>query len=136
MSDRKTEIQQAYRRHGGNIHAVARELGISLTECRSAFPQTPVVVRAFPDDTPRPSLDARGHLAVGRERLRPHIVSVRHAYAGWPEDDRQALQQARQRYDAGTHIMIQGRDGQWIIQYLLKRRKPIPPFNYFYGGGF
>lgn len=132
MIERQTQIHEAYRRLGGNLHAVAKELGLTVTECRSAFPQP--VVRAFPDESPRPQKDDQGHMAVGRKHLRRFIVSVRHVHAGWPEEDRLVLQRARQKYDAGTHIMVQGRDGQWIVQYIWKRKKPIPPFTYFYGG--
>lgn len=130
----QANIREAYKRCGGNINLVARELGISPSEIRAAFPTTAVVVRHFPDEGPRPQRDARGLLAVGRENLRPFIISVRHAYAAWPEEDRNVLQRARQSYDAGTHLMVQGRDGPWIIQYAWKRNRAVTPFTYFYGG--
>lgn len=126
--ERNQQIREAYRRHGGNIQKVARELGLTINDCRQAFPTQPVVVRSFPDEGPRPDKKT-----VGNAHLRPFIISIRHAHAPWPEEDRQALQRAKERFDAGTHIMVQGRDGPWIIQYCWKRLKAVAPVPYFYG---
>lgn len=129
-TDTIDKVRASYRKHGGNLSLVAKELGISADACRQAFPQSPLN-RDVED--PTPGVDAQGQPAVGRKSMRRHIVSVRHCQSSWPDRDRPAITRARRQYDAGTHIMTQGRDGQWIIQYCYKRRKVIAPFNYFYG---
>lgn len=129
-SDTVDKVRASYRKHGGNLTLVAKELGISADVCRQAFPQT-LAGREVED--PHPGFDKNGEPAVGRKSMRRHIISVRHCQANWPERDRAVITRSRRQYDAGTHVMTQGRDGQWIIQYAYKRRKPIAPFNYFYG---
>lgn len=108
---------------------MAKELKLTINVCRQAFPTTPVVtVRTFVEDPLQPDRST-----LGKAHLRPHIVSVRHCHTNWPEEDRAALQFARQCFDAGTHQMFQGRDGQWIIQYCWPKAKATPPEPYFYG---
>ena len=70
----------------------------------------------------------------GKVRLRLFVVSMRDATAScgaWPYDDRRALEAARQAYNAGTHDMVQGRDGEVIIQYLIPLRDRRPASRYF-----
>lgn len=131
----RSKIVELYRQFGGDIHKVARELGVRAHDIRRELtPNMPVAdVVGEDEDVEGPSTGADGRLELGRASLRPFIVSYRHAHAGWPEKDRKALARARQAYDAGTHIMIQGRDGIWIIQYLWKRERVRPPINWFYG---
>lgn len=124
-------VRESYTRNNGNLNLVARELGISADECRRAFPQSAVSVREV--DDPQPGKDQHGRPNVGRKAMRDHIVSVRHALAPWPEADRSTIVRARRKYDAGTHYMATGRDGNWIILYSWKRRKAVPPRSYFYG---
>lgn len=126
---RNNDIRESYRRHGGNLSKVAKELNLTLNACRQAFPTTPVVmVKPFDDDVLQPDRNT-----LGRPHLREFIVSVRHCHTNWPEEDRAALQKARQHFDAGTHQMVQGRDGQWIIQYCWPKTQPTTPDPYFYG---
>lgn len=43
-------------------------------------------------------------------------------YSGW--DNRAAeIIEARRKYDAGTHDMVQARDGDWLIMYAIPRRR-------------
>jgi hypothetical protein len=127
-----SRVRESYTRNNGNIHAVARELGISAEECRRVFPQHRAVLRE-PED-PTPARDKQGRPDVGRKALRDRIVSVRHVQSGgWPDADRAAITGARRRYDNGTHDMATGREGPWLILYSWKRRKPVKPRHYFYG---
>lgn len=130
--DIQNRVREAYRANGGNLHQVAQELGLPLTDCRQAFPVQPVLTRSF-DDEPQPNRDKNGHLEVGRKSLRPKIVAVRLATSWWRPEDRDAIRNARKSYDAGTHILTTGRDGQWIVLYAIKRRKPVAPQSYFFG---
>ena len=69
---------------------------------------------------------------LGRPSLQQFIVAYRHAERGWPKQFDDELDYARQRYDAGTHIMCQGRDGDYIIQYLIPRTGKPKPHNWFH----
>lgn len=131
--DTLSKVRAAYRLSGGNLAQVAKDLGLSVTECRQAFPQTPLVTRPLDDDGPTPGKDAKGVYEVGRKALRSKIVAIRHCTSWWREEDRKVIADARKRYDAGTHLMTTGRDGQWIILYSWKLRKPVTPQPYFYG---
>lgn len=72
---------------------------------------------------------------IGRESLRPFIVAVKHVCAdGWPPAAGAALLEARERYCEGTHEMVQGRDGQTIIQYLIPRKTPVGPRDFPWAG--
>lgn len=64
---------------------------------------------------------------IGQPELRPYIVAIRLATEFWPEQYDDAIAEARRRYDGGSHIMCQGRDGVLIIQYLIPREKPQIP---------
>src|SRR5690606_4615142 len=76
-----------------------------------------------------------GHLAP--PRLRPFVVSVRHIYDHWPEEDFEAIQKARADYDAGLIEMCQGtvidpQTGErFVAQYAIPRHKPIKREPYF-----
>jgi hypothetical protein len=130
----RNEIIELYRASGGDISKVAKELGVRPSDIRREItPAAPVATDLIEDHHPQPARDNNGFYALGRVNLRKYIVSKRHALGLWPEADRKTLAQARQDYDAGTHVMVQGRDGSWIIQYVWKRSKPVPPINWFYG---
>ena len=131
--DTLNKVREAYRANGGNLAQVAKDLGLSITDCRQAFPQTALVTRSFDDEGPMPGRDDEGNYEVGRKALRSKIVALRHCTGWWREEDRQAINMARKRYDAGTHFLTTGRDGQWIILYSWKRRKAVTPQPYFYG---
>jgi len=49
----------------------------------------------------------------------------------WPEQDREAINLARTKYDRGTHEMCQGRIGDFTILYLIPRMVPTAPRHYF-----
>ena len=65
--------------------------------------------------------------AVGRQELRKYIVAVKNASSVWPLRFRLAIDRAIRLYSDGTHEMCQGREGSLIIQYLIPRKRPVPP---------
>ena len=67
----------------------------------------------------------------GRPELRIFAVSRTRAGDEWPATDWATIQRARFEYDAGKVEMCQGRDGDWIIQYVIPRLKPIKRLPYF-----
>ena len=64
---------------------------------------------------------------VGRPELRQYAIAIRRAFEFWPAEYDDAIAAARLAYDAGTHVMCQGRDGPYIIQYLIPRQKRLEP---------
>lgn len=69
---------------------------------------------------------------IGRPDLRPHIVTVGSYVEGkglvW--DDERAVALANRKYEAGTHELCQGRDGDFIIQYCIPRKQPAKPRSF------
>jgi len=68
----------------------------------------------------------------GRPELERYAIATRRASErGW-DNDAPAVAEARAAYEAGTHTMATGRDGQWLILYLIPLRRPVPArANYF-----
>lgn len=127
-------IRELYRKTGGDIRKVAKELGLKLHDVSRAINAGVAVIRSeVQDETQRPTRNEKGQPMLGNPNLRPFIVSYRHCMGQWPNEDRKAIVTARKQYDAGTHIVTQGRDGAWIVLYCWRRERPIPPLNYFYG---
>jgi hypothetical protein len=60
----------------------------------------------------------------GRPELQQFMISRKKVRDTWPELDCTIISTARLQYDAGTHEMCQGRDGDWIILYLIPRSVP------------
>lgn len=71
---------------------------------------------------------------VGRPSFRPFIVATRPLTGAWPYEASKVIEKAREGYDAGTHMMCQGRDNRacCIILYSWKRKHPVEPMNYFF----
>ena len=63
-----------------------------------------------------------------------NIVSVRHVNdSEWPFEDIEAIREARQKYDQGTHEMATGREFNHFVLYLFPRRVPRKEsLNYFH----
>lgn len=120
------QLREIYDECDRDLTKVASRLGISLTDLAD-------LVAPSPTPAPRrrkPPAD------IGRESMRKHIVSVRHAEVPvWPAGDLDKIEKAREDYCAGTHEMCQGRDRDWFVLYLIprKRRTPARPFFRTFG---
>lgn len=73
---------------------------------------------------PEPTLD---ELAL--PRLRRFAVAKCRCGLDWPQDD--PINVARRRYDAGTHEMVQSRNGSWVVLYSIPRKRPTARRCYF-----
>ena len=71
---------------------------------------------------------------VGRPSLRRFIIATKRLTGSWPSSATKVISEARQKYDAGTHIMCSGvcRKTGVTILYSWIRRRPVGPINYFY----
>lgn len=66
----------------------------------------------------------------GRPELRDFAVGRKRAHEVWNNDD-PMIAVARAAYEAGTHDMMTGRDGDWLILYSVPQRKVTPRPDYF-----
>jgi hypothetical protein len=70
--------------------------------------------------------------ALGRSGMERFVVAIRRTTNGeWPKKYKEDLDKARQRYDAGTHEMAQGRKNGWFVLYSIPRQHQTKPRNYF-----
>lgn len=67
---------------------------------------------------------------MGKPNLSDYIVARKKAWEVWDNGD-PAVAAARANYEAGTHNMATGRDGDWFILYSIPQRKITPRPNYF-----
>jgi hypothetical protein len=66
------------------------------------------------------------YAGFGRPELQPFTMARRQATErGWNNDD-EGIISARAQYEAGTHEMTTGRDGQWLILYSIPRQRKAP----------
>lgn len=71
------------------------------------------------------------HGGEGRPDIACYLVAKRRvADEGW-DNDSPEIKQARADYEAGTHDMVTGRDGGWLLMYLIPRTKIKPRPHYF-----
>ena len=115
MTDSTSALKKEIARQGGDISKAARGLGYNYFAASKRFTQT------APDREPE----------LGRAELRKYIIAHTRADRGWSIFQQTILEDARKKYDAGTHEMCQGRDGRIIIQYLIPRLIPTKPRRYF-----
>ena len=100
---------------------VAKNLGLDI---RVVLPIADEL-SAAPRTVRTAQYDGYGHpdmakFAVGRKK----------AWEKW-DNTEPAIAKARADYEAGTHNMMTGRDGDWLILYSVPQRKVTPRPNYF-----
>jgi hypothetical protein len=66
----------------------------------------------------------------GRPEMRKYVVAKKQAMEDWNNTDPD-IAFARAAYEAGTHEMCSGRDGDTILLYSIPRTKKDPRPNYF-----
>jgi hypothetical protein len=66
----------------------------------------------------------------GPEHMRKYIVGRKAVVGVWNNNDPQ-IAQARLDFEAGTHTMTTGRDGDWLLLYSIPLRKRDPKIGYF-----
>lgn len=100
---------------------VARNLGISLVDVLIVSDDIGGISRHI-----RPAT----YDGEGRPELRQFMMARKRANVPW-DNDEPAIAEARRRYEAGTHTMCTGRDGEWLILYSIPLRKRDPKPDYF-----
>lgn len=111
------ELSKLYEEYGGDLVAVAQRLNIDVPERPTYVPR-------------RRTLTAP--VDLGRPELRRYRVSAKHtSWSTWPVVDQDKIDDARAKYEAGTHEMCQGRDGDWFVLYLIPRKKRAGARKFF-----
>ncbi len=118
------DIREEFAKHH-SIFKTARALKISLDRVTTIVGQD-----NFQTERQPPRYGGRG-----RPELEKYIVSTKNATDSW-DNSVAELRQARARYEAGTHEMCSGRDGDTIILYCIPRAVVEPRPNYFKHGDF
>jgi hypothetical protein len=80
-------------------------------------------------DTPR-IIREELHGGYGRPELQDFLVGRKKAWEGWDNSDAQ-IAKARSDYEAGTHDMMTGRDGDWLLLYSVPQQRITPRPDYF-----
>ena len=126
-SQTDTLISEAMKETGDNISKVARLLGIDYFALKARYPENSN--QSFTSALgPEPD-DIR---TLGKAGLSQYVVAVKRRGFAWPKHYGDVIANARRRFDAGTHIMVQSihADG-WVVQYLIPRMIKMKPRNYF-----
>lgn len=115
-------LREVYDENGGDPVKVAAALGLSPNElaARLTLAPVPVVSRR------KPPAD------IGKPYFRAHIVAVRHAeHPLWPKEAEAKIEEARAKYEAGTHTICQGRDRDWFVLYCVPLKKRVGARKFF-----
>lgn len=100
---------------------VARSLGIDI---RLVLPIADEL-----SGLPRTSHEERFG-GYGRPELSEFLVGRKRAHETWDNSD-PLIAGARDAYEAGTHDMATGRDGDWLLLYSIPKRRVTPRPAYF-----
>jgi hypothetical protein len=95
--------------------------GSQADECYGEMTIVKNVHQTMAPAYPRVSSDG-----LGQPRLREHLIARRHNLLGptnWKLLKSITLDEAREQFKAGTHLMVQARDGDWTLQYLIPRKE-------------
>lgn len=93
---------------------IATKLGVPTALVRFVFNEIP---------QPGSSFTTHSEDGWGRKELRDFIVARKLAYQEWPEEYSKMFEKLREQYDEGDIEMAQGRDGNFVIQYVFPRSK-------------
>ena len=112
IDDLKRELQSSR----PNPPKIASRYGVPASLVRFIMQETP---------SPNTTFTKVSDDGWGRKELRPHLVSRKAAGDAWPEEDEAKIEAARESYDAGNCEICQGRDGDFILLYAIRRKRPI-----------
>lgn len=123
MSEVSSEkLRELYNEHGGDTAKLAAALGLSAEELAGAV--APAPVPSYRRKVPPADL--------GHDYFRAFIVSRRHAdYSQWPAEDEAAIEEARAKYEAGTHTICQQRDRNWFVLFCVPLKTRVGARKFF-----
>lgn len=109
------EVLIAYRRLR-SPYKVARALGYATRD----------VWEIIEANEHRLSAPPERHGGEGPENVRKWLIARTKPSDGWKNDDPDVAL-ARQRFCDGTHTMVTGRDGGWLLLYSIPLKTPVAP---------
>lgn len=121
-------ILEELKRTNGNFSKVARSLGIDYFALKSKFPNTHPPIGTFQSATGPEPVDIR---VLGRPGFEQYVIAIKRAGSFWPSKYKDIIDEARLRFDAGTHEMFQTSNAGWVVQYLIPRRYPTARRHFF-----
>ena len=112
-------IKDELKRTGGNASKVARLLGIDYHLLKSQ------VAAMSPQGVFKPAMgpEPENIRTLGRTGFQHHVIAAKRQGSFWPDKYKRVIEDARDKFDAGTHEMFQTSDKGWVVQYLIPRRK-------------
>jgi hypothetical protein len=116
------DIREEFAKHRSPFRT-CRQLGVSLDR----------VMRVVGDTSAHSVKNPPRYGGRGRPELEQFIAATKNVNDPW-DNSKPELRQARARYEAGTHEMCQGRDGDTIILYSIPRAVANPLPEYFRSG--
>lgn len=118
-------INEEIKSRGGNLSAVARVMGVDYHALKQRFPQhvstIPVALEPEPEDIS----------TLGRKGFEQFVIAVKKAGHSWPDKYKPAIEDARKKFDAGTHEMFQSNGNGWVVQYLIPYLVPRERRQFF-----
>lgn len=105
------------KKHNYNVSKVARNLDLDYESLKDRFEVkiTKVIIPSGPIPSDFKSL--------GKSGMEKYVIAVKANCQEWPIRFLNTINEARRKYDAGTHEMCQQKrpDG-WIVLYLIPRK--------------
>jgi hypothetical protein len=98
----------------------AKNLGYSIA----------IILQVVEDENQPRVLRQERHGGLGRPELQKHTVARKKVWQSW-NNDLPEVAKARNDYEAGTHQMVTGYDGDWAILYMIPLRWPAAKPHYF-----
>ena len=122
-------IREALKDSDWNFSKVARQLGLSIEYLKKNFAENNVVeIAHWPLENEPADIST-----LGRSGHRQFVIAVkrRMAFEGYPKKYREIILDARKKFDNGTHDMYTAPTRGWAVLYLVPRRTPVEPCNFF-----
>lgn len=119
-------IEESIEDNGGSLSRVSRALGLDYHALMARFPQTVTTLKIPVGGEPE---DIR---TLGREGKQHFVIAVKPVGSRWPEKYSDVIEDARRKFDAGTHEMFQTTNPEgWVVQYLIPRLIPTSRRQFF-----
>lgn len=111
------ELRTIFEENDSSLERTAEHLGM---------PYSDFAMKWGPSLVPAPTVRAARHRKppadLGQEWCRKYTIAIRHCENPyWPKEAEVRIEEARVKYEAGTHEIVTGRDDRWFILYLVPR---------------
>lgn len=122
------DLREELKAKGGNVSLVARQTDVAYEYLKQLAERDAPIVRSFEPSNAALPKDIK---TLGKKGFERFVVAVKVRGKAWPLIFSNQIQDARRKFDAGTHEMFQTTSGQFVVQYLIPRRRPVEPRKFF-----